>query len=77
MIKTETVYIDRRKFVHTYSDDGHALLQDGTGLVFDDAYDHVSNLHTYTETGEAKEITDSEALAIITGGEFGREVDEV
>ena len=75
MIKQEQVTIDSRQFIHTYSDDGHDLLQTDTGIVYSDVYDLVEYPHTYEETGDPQEITDSEALAIITGGEYGEGAD--
>ena len=71
MIKQEQVTIDNREFIHTYSDEGRDLLQVDTGIVYEDVLDLVEYPHEYEETGEPKQISDSEALAIITAGEYG------
>ena len=73
MIRTENVTIGGREFVHTWSDEWRDLRQEDTGLIFSEAYDLVDAPHAYTETGDAKEISDAEALSIITGGEYGKE----
>lgn len=73
MIKTETVTMNNRTFVRTYSDANLMIKQDGTGAVYSEAYDPVDSGRTYTETD--KEIptevdsTDYKtAFEIITGG---------
>lgn len=72
MIRTENVTIGSRAFIHTYSDSGAQVVQADTGYVYDEAFDLVEYPHTYTERErEDEEITDTEALNIITGGEFG------
>lgn len=56
--------------VKTYSDEGKLLVQD-TGIVYEGPVVDVQGKHTYTESDEyapSEEISDSEALAIITGG---------
>jgi len=60
--------------VYTYSDAGMKILQNETGIVYEDALDVPESGYTYTETDIAieDEITDSEALNII----MGRDVDE-
>lgn len=73
MIKTETIAINGRTFVRTYSDANRMIQQDGTGVVYAEAYDPADSGRTYTETEEeiATEA-DSEdyktAFEIITGG---------
>lgn len=72
MIKTETITINGRTFVRTYSDANRMIKQDGTGAVYAEAYDPADSGRTYTETEEeiATEA-DSEdyktAFEIITG----------
>ena len=39
MIKTETITINGRTFVRTYSDANRMIRQDGTGAVYSEAYD--------------------------------------
>ena len=66
MIISETVG-DRR---HTYSDAGMKIMQEQTGIVYDDAMDVPSMEYTYIETDEpieGDELTDTEALNIIMG----------
>ena len=73
MIKVETVTINGRTFVRTYSDAKRMIKQDGTGAVYSEAYDPADSGRTYAETEEeiATEA-DSEdyktAFEIITGG---------
>jgi hypothetical protein len=52
MIITETVKLGKREFRHTYSDAGFMILQNETGLVYEDAYDLLDAPYTYTETDE-------------------------
>lgn len=73
MIKTETVTMNNRTFVRTYSDANLMIKQDGTGAVYSEAYDLVDSGRTYTETEELIEgETDTEdyktAFEILTGG---------
>lgn len=71
MIIVETIG-DR---VHTYSDAGMKIMQEQTGIVYEDAMDVPSMGYTYTETDEpitGEELTDTEALNII----MGRDSDE-
>ena len=72
MIKTETVTINNRTLVHTYSDANLMIQQDGTGAVYSEAYDPADSGRTYTETEEeiATETDDADyktAFEIITG----------
>ena len=73
MIKTETITINGRTFVRTYSDANRMIQQDGTGAIYAEAYDPADSGRTYTETEEEKATeADSEdyktAFEIITGG---------
>lgn len=69
MIFTETVTIAGREFVRTYSD-AYKIRKVGTTEVYEEAYDLPGAGWSYEETEESggDEITDSEALTIITGG---------
>lgn len=58
MIKTETL-VDGR--VHTWSDAGMMIRQDGTGVLYEDAVDTVP--HGYTETAEPVPIYEEDATA--------------
>ncbi len=73
MIKSETITINGRAFVRTYSDANRMIKQDGTGAVYSEAYDPVDGGRTYTETEEeiATATDDADyktAFEIITGG---------
>lgn len=73
MIKVETVTIDGRTLIRTYSDSGYMIKQDGTGAVYSEAVDPADSGRTYTETDEIIESeTDTEdyktAFEILTGG---------
>ena len=70
MIKTENLTINGKYFVRTYSDNGYMVERDGVRYV--EAIDPVEFNHQYTETSElfeTDEISDSEVLNIILGGE--------
>ena len=72
MIKSESLFLYGRELIRHYSDVGLKLRQIETGVVYDDVIDVVPCRYTYEETDERIEvepIEDSEALAIITGGE--------
>lgn len=74
MIIVETIG-DR---VHTYSDAGMKIMQEQTGIVYDDAMDVPEMGYTYTETDEPiadVELTDSEALNIIMGRSSDEQTD--
>ena len=65
MIKTETVTMNNRTFVRTYSDTNLMIKQDSTGAVYSEAYDPVDSGRTYTETDEIIEtdMTETEEKA--------------
>ena len=65
MIKTET---RTDGLVYTYSDVGKKIQKIGTDEIYDTAIDLPNAGYTYAETDADSEITDSEALEIITGG---------
>ena len=73
MIKSETITINGRAFVRTYSDANRMIKQDGTGAVYSEAVDPADSGRTYTETEEeiptATDDADYKtAFEIITGG---------
>ena len=70
MIRTEM----RDDRVYTYSDIGMKIMQEQTGIIYDDALDVVETGYTYVETSTPidDDISDSEALDII----MGRDSDE-
>ena len=66
MIRTEQIG-DR---IHTYSDAGMKILQNETGVVYEDAIDVPEMGYTYTETDiplDEEELSDTEVLNIIMG----------
>ena len=65
MIKTET---RTDGLVYTYSDVGKKIQKIGTDEIYDTAIDLPNAGYTYAETDVDSEISDSEALEIITGG---------
>lgn len=79
MIKTETITINGRTLVRTYSDANRMIRQDGTGNIYSEAVDPVGSGRTYTETDTPIEQTeddrvaqleeDSKALKILLGKE--------
>lgn len=68
MIIVETIVINGRELKHIYSDAGLKIVRDD-GIVFDDVVT-VNIASEYAESSEPidEEITDAEALNIITGG---------
>ena len=73
MIKSETITINGRTLVRTYSDSNRMIKRDGTGAVYSEAYDPSDSGRTYTETEEeiATEADSADyktAFEIITGG---------
>ena len=68
MIIVETIVINGRELKHIYSDAGLKIVRED-GIVFDDVV--TANIASeYAESSEPidEEITDAEALNIITGG---------
>lgn len=53
---------------HIYSDIGKKLIQNETGIVYDDVIDVETAPYTYSESDESIELTAEEALAFILGG---------
>lgn len=52
MIKIETITINGRTLVRTYSDANRMIQQDSTGNIYSEAVDPVGSGRTYTETEE-------------------------
>ena len=65
MIKTET---RTDGLIRTYSDLGKKIQKVGTDEIYDTAIDLPNAGYTYAETDADSEISDAEALEIITGG---------
>lgn len=72
MIKTETVTIKGKNFVHSYSDSGMQIIQSGTGIYYSEAYDPADSGRTYTEsttpidTGADEEVTADNIDSIVS-----------
>lgn len=68
MIIVESITINGRALKHVYSDAGLKIIRND-GAIFDDVFT-VNSTSEYTESSDLinEEITDSEALNIITGG---------
>ena len=60
---------DGMKLFRTYSDEGKFIIQNETGIHYEEAIDVENAPYTYTEIDEDVELTDEEALAVILGGE--------
>lgn len=58
MIRTETVTIDGRTFVHTWSDRGFFIERDG--VRYAETYDPQNSGRTYTETNDPVQTDDGE-----------------
>ena len=79
MIKSETITINGRTLVRTYSDANLMIRQDSIGNIYSEAVDPVGSGRTYTETDTPIEQTeddrvaqleeDSKALKILLGKE--------
>lgn len=79
MIKIETITINGRTLVRTYSGANRMIRQDSTGNIYSEAVDPVGSGRTYTETDTPIEQTeddraaqleeDSKALKILLGKE--------
>ncbi len=51
MIKHETIIVNGRELVKTYSDSGKYIIQVGIGIKYTEAVD-IPNKHTYIESNE-------------------------
>ena len=63
MIKSETITINGRAFVRTYSDANRMIQQDGTEIVYTEAVDPIGSGRTYTETDIVIDRTEEERMA--------------
>lgn len=68
MIVTENYALrtDGVQLVRTYSDRGRKIMRDG--VAYDEAIDPSDSGRVYTEADEPVQLTDTEALEILTGG---------
>ena len=64
MIVTEifTIRSDGVELYRTYSDQGYRILQNDTGIVYDEAIDVKNSGHTYSETDEKVEVPEDEPV---------------
>ena len=63
MIKIETITINDRELIRTYSDSNRMIKQDGTEIVYTEAVDPIGSGRTYTETDIVIEQTEEERMA--------------
>lgn len=63
MIKSETITINGRALVRTYSGANRMIKRDGTEIVYTEAVDPIGSGRTYTETDIVIEQTDEERMA--------------
>lgn len=61
---------DGIKLFRIYSNAGKQIIQNETGIIYDEAIDVENAPYTYTENVEDTELTTEEALMIILGGEI-------
>ena len=72
MLKTQNLTINGKEYIKTWSDGGMLIERDG--VRYESAIDPAEMGRLYVETDEPipdRELTDGEALQILTGGEFG------
>lgn len=60
---------DGVKLFRIYSDEGKFIIQNETGISYEEAIDVENAPYTYTESDESIELTAEEALNIILGGD--------
>lgn len=65
---TTTETIGGRVFTHNRSDVGYMIKQDGTNVLYEDAYDPIDSGRTYKETDKPIEGYDAEAAAYELAG---------
>lgn len=61
MIKQETIIINGRTLVKTYSDSNKYIIQNETGVKYSEAVD-VPNRYTYTESNEDIEMEETKEI---------------
>lgn len=69
MIKTETITINEKEFIRTYSDRGFMVERDG--IQYDEAIDPIEFDRTYIETETVTEASNYEKIIDILTGEGG------
>lgn len=62
MIRTEPLTINGHSLIHTYSDAGKKIIQDETGIEYDDAIDPEEMHRTYTESENDIETYEEEEI---------------
>ena len=61
MLKQETIIINGRELIKTYSDNNKFIIQNETGAKYSEAVD-IPNKYTYTESDEDIEIEKTEEI---------------
>jgi hypothetical protein len=64
MIQTELLNVNGHSLIKTYSDAGKKIIQDSTGIEYDEAIDPIEMGRTYTESENDIEILDGGDAAI-------------
>lgn len=49
-IVTQKQKLGHHYYMHTYSDEDYRIMQNETGIIYDDAWDALTSTYTYTET---------------------------
>ena len=62
MIRTKPLTINGHSLIHTYSDAGKKIIQDETGIEYDDAIDPEEMHRTYTESENDIETYEEEIV---------------
>lgn len=78
MLRTKTfIRDDGVTLIRTYSDAGRLILQNETGVLYDDAVDIENSGYTYTESDQMSDdtLTAEQALDILMGGNGNGEPD--
>ena len=52
MLITTTKTVNGTEFLYNYSNAGYYIEQDGTGFLYEEAYDQIDSNRTYTESSE-------------------------
>lgn len=68
MIQTEFLTINGHSLIKTYSDAGKKIIQDGTGIEYDEAIDPIEMGRTYMESENDIEIfEDGDEVPVMKG----------
>lgn len=68
MIKQETIFVNGRELIKTYSDNNKYIIQNETGAKYPEAID-IPNKYTYTESEEDIKVEEPIAEEVQDAGE--------